>query len=538
MIVWGGYSGSNALDNGGAYAPGGAAWTPTSGAAVVIRFQPRAWAGYLGGSATFAVTAGGNGPLTYQWKKDGVNVPLGAGVSGTTSDTLVLTGLDAGDAGAYSVAVTNSVSSATSNDAALTVASPRGGDVDPAFHRSAMFDDNLNSVIALRDGKTLVFGAFTASHGAARRGVTRLNPDGSTDLTFMTGLAGANGIVHDAVQQPDGRILIGGSFTTIHGSERRRIARLNADGSLDTTFQNGMKGANDTVYGVALQPDGKVLIGGPFNGINGENTGLDRHNQVARLNSDGSTDTSFIHGSNTGFEGYGEYAFAVQPDGKILVGGSFWEVNNVARIGLVRLNADGTTDPSFLNGMSGPNHVVYRVALQPDGRLLIEGEFWAVNGVATNNGFARVNPDGSFDPSFQPPSSLYPFYASPIVLQPDGKILMGMYDESTSDGRVVRFNSDGTLDPSFQDGLPSMSNCSGLSLRSDGQVVVGGYFQTAVGEPQEQVALLHADGSLDPTFANPHAGVNGAIVAVAIQPDGARSLPALLWKSMAPRARA
>ncbi|EKE19188.1 MAG: hypothetical protein ACD_9C00099G0001, partial [uncultured bacterium] len=114
--------------------------------------------------------------------------------------------------------------------------------------------------------------------------------------------------------QPDGKILIGGTFTTYNGTSRNHIARINADGTLDTTFSPG-SGANDDIYSLVLQSDGKILVGGPFTTYNGTS-----RNYIARINSNGSLDTTFNPGSGANNI---LHSTVIQPDGKILIGGGF-----------------------------------------------------------------------------------------------------------------------------------------------------------------------------------------------------------------------
>ena len=211
--------------------------------------------------------------------------------------------------------------------------------------------------------------------------------------------------------QPDGKVLIGGYFTLIDGVTRRYFARLNANGSLDTSFEPGgtapYTGANYVVYSVATQPDGKVLIGGQIVQVNGVS-----RVGVARLNGDGSLDTSFNPATNDG--NYIVWSVVVQPDGKILIGGGFFRG---------RLNADGSWDTSFDRG-SGPNSIVWSVALQPNGKVLIGGGFTQVNGV-TRNRIARFNANGSLDTDFDPGSGANSGVVYSVARQADGKALIG-----------------------------------------------------------------------------------------------------------------
>jgi len=182
------------------------------------------------------------------------------------------------------------------------------------------------------DGKILVGGYFTALQGANRNGIARLNANGSLDNSFNPG-TGANAVTSVALQ-PDGKVIIGGGFTTVNDTARSGIARLNADGSLDSSFNPGT-GVNGTVYSVASQPDGKVLMGGSFTSVNGTN----RPN-IARLNAEGSLDSSFNPGTGPNAK---VSSIALQPNGKVLIGGDFSTVNGVVRLQVARLYGDSFT---------------------------------------------------------------------------------------------------------------------------------------------------------------------------------------------------
>jgi len=134
----------------------------------------------------------------------------------------------------------------------------------------------------------------------------------------------------------DGKLIVGGDFQTVRGLARRGIARLNADGSGDPTFNPG-SGVATTAYAVAVQPDGKVLMGG--------------YNLITRLKPDGSLDNSFDPG--TGPDYLFVYDLALQSDGKVLIGGNFTTVNGTNRNRIARLNSDGSLDSGFDPG-TGP----------------------------------------------------------------------------------------------------------------------------------------------------------------------------------------
>ena len=294
----------------------------------------------------------------------------------------------------------------------------------------ASFDPGANApvtALALQpDGRILVAGAFTMLGGggtgtAPRSYLGRLHPDGSLDTTFDPG---ANLRVGSLALQPDGKILVGGEFTTLGGggsgtTARNRIGRLHPDRSLDLSFNPG---ANHNVYTMAVQADGKILVGGAFTMLGGGGTGTTPRNYFGRLHGDGSLDLDFNPGATNGIE-----ALAVQSDGKIVVGGFFkflgGGTGTTPRSFLGRFHADGTIDSSF---DPGANDFVYSLAIQTDGKILIGGWFTALGGGGTGttvrHRIGRLHPDGALDQSFNPGAS-----GSVVALaqQPDGKVLVG-----------------------------------------------------------------------------------------------------------------
>ena len=219
----------------------------------------------------------------------------------------------------------------------------------------------MNSVALQADGKVLIGGGQSTS-GYVRR----LNADGTLDTSFNAGTGGANSEVLCVAAQSDGKVLVAGSFTSVNGTSRNKIARVNADGTLDTSFNPGT-GPNNAVRSVAVQLDGKVLIGGDFGLVNGA-----ARNHIARLNADGSLDTLFNPGAGSG--GSKVHSIAVQPDGKMLIGGAFTSVAGTARNSIARLNADGSLDTLF-NAGTDTNGWVRSVVVQTDGKVLVHGKF-------------------------------------------------------------------------------------------------------------------------------------------------------------------
>ena len=255
------------------------------------------------------------------------------------------------------------------------------------------------------DSKMLIGGDFTEVDGVARNRIARLYDDCTLDGTFDPG-TGANGTVSTVRMQGLSNVLIGGDFTEVDGVARNHIARLNADGSLDGTFNPDVDGV---VNSLAVQADGKILIGGSFNQVGG----VVRRN-IARLNADGTLDAMFAPALASAV-----HSIALLPGGEVLRAGfPFGGVDAV-----VRLNAaDGASDPAFVPG-AGPNGAVRAMAVQADGKILIGGGFTEVDGVARNR-IARLNADGSLDGTFDPGTGADDLVYA-LALHSDGTVLLG-----------------------------------------------------------------------------------------------------------------
>ncbi|MBX2927531.1 MAG: T9SS type A sorting domain-containing protein [Saprospiraceae bacterium] len=379
------------------------------------------------------------------------------------------------------------------------------GSLDTSFDPGSGANNTVFAMTVQPDGKILIGGRFTSYNGAPRNYIARLNADGSLDAGFDPG-SGANSLVYAIAVQPDGKILIGGIFTSYNGAPRNGIARLNSDGSLDTGFGPG-SGANDWVWAMAVQPDGKILIGGLFTSYNGA-----PRNRIARLNADGSLDTDFDPGSGATSD---VQVFAVLPAGKILIGGGFTTYNGAPRNRIARLNSDGSLDTSFGPG-NGANNSLYIIALQPDGKILIGGFFSTYNG-APRNRIARLNSDGSLDTGFDPGAGADSGVAI-IAAQPDGRILIGgdftSYNE-TARNYIARLNSDGSLDTGFDPGTGADGAVLDMAVQPDAKILIGGAFTNYNGVLRNQIARLNGDLSssvtdIDKTeiqlFPNPTTG--------------------------------
>jgi uncharacterized delta-60 repeat protein len=330
--------------------------------------------------------------------------------------------------------------------------------------------DGLINALALQpDGKILVGGAFVSLAGQPRSRIARLNADGTLDAGFNPG---ANSDVYALVVQADGRIVVGGAFTSLGGGTRSRIGRLNTDGTQDIGFSPG---ANSDVYALVVQPDGKIVVGGYFTTLGGGT-----RNRIARLNADGTLDVAFSPGADDRVN-----SLAVQADGKILVGGSFSTLGGQPRDYLGRLNADGTLDVGF---DPGADDWVYSLAVQADGKILVGGWFSTLGG-QTRNCIARLNTDGTADSGFSPGAN---DEVDSLAVQADGKILVGG-NFTTLGGQtrnyVGRLNADGVVDAGFDPGADGW--VYSLAVQADGKILVGGSFSTLRGQPRLRIGRLY-----------------------------------------------
>jgi len=329
---------------------------------------------------------------------------------------------------------------------------PQPGALDTNFISGPGADGYVRVVAVQSDAKVLLGGTSYTVRGVSNAALSRLNGDGTPDLSFSSPFANSEyRTIYTVAVLGDGRILAAGTFSKVGSTYRTNIARLNPDGSVDPSFDPGgvFASGGGLVRILAVQPDQQIIIGGEFTTTN--RTSL---NRIARLKPNGSLDLGFSPG--TGADNTVR-SVALQADGKVLVGGLFSTFNGSARRFLARLNSSGSLDVSFPAG-SGPDNTVYFVAPQPDGTIYIAGTFASVNGIAMN-GVARLRADGSLDPSFNPPGGAVGGAVYHLLRQTNGKIVIGGAF-STVNGlpvnRFARLEADGSLDASFALGLGSV----------------------------------------------------------------------------------
>jgi uncharacterized delta-60 repeat protein len=405
------------------------------------------------------------------------------------------------------------------------------------------------------DGKIFI-GHTTSAQGQGGITIYRLNPDGSIDnsfTSFLTNTRLGRGFVNGITQIPDGKLYVYGA--TSFGA----LTRLNANGSEDTTFEkpsftSDVFGVPPSVSEIIVQSDGKVVISGYFNTING----LSKRN-FTRLNSSGSVDLTFAQTQDNYFSPLRQYqdgkllvrktvdltqGFALpvkltangEPDvpfnyptnlltvinyelsgtNQIYVYGVFTE-NGVSVNKFVRLNSDGSLDASF-NVSLANRGIVNGLARQPDGKIVIVGDFNRVNNISRST-IARVNANGSLDVNFNSGSG-FDFPPRDVLIDGNGKILViGEFDNYNGQlhSKIVRLNSDGSIDTGFN---PNVDNSIyTATYQPDGKILIGGTFITVNGQSVKGIARLNSDGNFDSSFA-PVFGSVSVIYNIFVQTDG------------------
>jgi uncharacterized delta-60 repeat protein len=358
------------------------------------------------------------------------------------------------------------------------------GNIDPSFVLETTFWYGVTSIQIQPDGKILVGGGYSTPINGLKVGIIRLNSDGSTDYSFNTiekfsGVA----VVKDIDLQSDGKIILIGGFSAYDSVSRNGIVRINSDGSLDTSFNPGT-GFNSSVNSLVIQPDGKMIIIGYFDNYNGYT-----RNRIIRLNPDASVDLTFVIG--VGFNGSLK-SIIIQPDGKVVVAGNFSTYKNVTQNGIIRLLTNGDKDTTLVSG-AGFNIYgsgISDLKIDALGNFIIAGQFTKYNNIDKNN-CVRLSPNGTLDNSFtiDNSSAIYS-----ILIQSDQKIILG------GDNYISRVNNNNSFDYTFDYGLGFNNSIKATLLQPDGKILVGGNFTIYNLHKENGLVRLNADGTKDNTF--------------------------------------
>ena len=389
------------------------------------------------------------------------------------------------------------------------------------------FAPRVNSITLTASGKVFAGSSLTNAVNFVSNAAYLFNADGSQDTTFHFQPTSESYVSTIAVQ-PDGKILIGGTFNQINGTSRDGIARLNTDGTLDTTFVlcNGCSIISSSsgfqINNILLQPDGKILVGG-FN----ISTGMTGFSPLVRLNSDGSYDNSFSLAES--LRNNQANTIALRTDGKIYFSYYVFTMSNQTAGGISRLNSDGSLDTSFAFGQAP---IIDSIIPLPSGKVLAGGPFGLAyinsgSGSEVHRGVIRLNEDGSHDRTFRAGFSTDDNHFSnvyKIVLQPDGKILVGgslFTGVAELPAGVVRLNETGTVDGTFQQNTilssEDFARVEDIQLLANGKFMIGGKFNNFGGVSNANVARLNANGTVDSDF---QASTDKIVFEVDVQTDG------------------
>lgn len=433
--------------------------TVTVAAPPSFQQEPASQVATAGGKLT--LSAGASGPATtYQWFKDGVKI------EGATNRVLTLAGVQPADAGSYTVTASNGFGARASQTASVSVSAPPGFAVEPAIPASRLnfitpgFYNQVQAIAPLPGGKTLIGGAFKITAGNLNfTNLARLNADGTPDTTWpnpaLNSVAGQ--AVSTMVALPDGRVLVGGLFTFANpaaGGHRDGLALLGADGRFDPAFAPGFNLSVGAVRVNALtrQDDGKILLAGAFY--------LANQYFVGRLNPDLTVDTTFATMTSKPLQTEG-YSVIGQADGRVVAGS--------ASGGLVRALTNGIRDQSFQAPVAG---LVIRSAMLPDDRIALVGNFNASQRV----NFAVLTPSGAVDPTIQADLN---GSGRALAVLPDGSVVVGggfTAVNSTHLTSLALVRKDGSVDPSFKFDFGANGLIYVINVTADGSLLVGGNF--------------------------------------------------------------
>jgi len=365
--------------------------------------------------------------------------------------------------------------------------------LDPAFNSGLPPESIVYAVALQTNGQVLIGGVFQSLDGEARFNVARLNDDGSLDSGFDAGTVADVGYVGAMAVQDDGKILIGGAFASSAAVATPYLTRLNTNGTVDGSFNPNLT-LDGPVSSIVLQPDAKIVIAGSFSVVNDFLRQL-----IARLHRDGTLDTNFdacVASSE------GATSLTLLGNGKFLMtGGSFSFSTGLFRNGIARLESNGNIDGTYASGPGIDAGTAYTLALRTNGHVILGGDFSAYDYTA-RSGIVQLDTDGAVDTAFDPGKGLKAGTAIfTMLLQRDEKLLIGgnfsSFNEVAS-SCVARLRANGGVDDACDPGFGANNTVSSFAMQprtGGGKVVVGGLF-TAFNEVERNaIARLNGDGS-------------------------------------------
>jgi uncharacterized delta-60 repeat protein len=470
-----------------------------SHAAPTINTHPSSAAPALGAAITLSANVTAESGASYEWARGGNTIMNGGRYSGATTDTLVIANANTADNGSYVLTVKDGSGTTPTNPASITV-TQTASSLDPAYNGSGANGGSgliyVNTALHLPDGRTIV----------GTRG--QFNPGTFSNITVVStpvqgtepAGAGFNGEVTTLFRMGDGKILVGGNFTThtvTSGSvntARNRVARLNADLTLDTSFAPSGPSAKPTV--IFADSYGRTYVGGTFSSYDS----LVDYRHLVRLNADGTLDTSFKPGLNGGVT-----SVVFQSDGKFIVAGAFDSRSVFPSINvpsLIRFLADGTVDTSFVPTF--PDGYTTQTSLAVDA-----GDNLYVGRSGATATIFKLLPSGSMASGFTAPS--FAGQVNTMAVLPNGKVAVsGFFTTPTS--RFMVLNTDGSQDTGFGVGT-GFNSANGTTIIQSivpdllGRIwIMGINFSQYNGSLANRLAVLQGSGSPSLFFAGQPTG--------------------------------
>ncbi|WP_200390488.1 immunoglobulin domain-containing protein [Roseibacillus ishigakijimensis] len=483
-----------------------------------------------GETAVFTCEAVGTSELFYQWAKNGEPLP------GETAATLTLPPVEEENEGRYTCTVTNESGFEISQEARLIVlgapeivslsedvVAVEGNEV--TLRGEALGAGTLNyqwqkngSNLPGETRATLTFSPVGLSDQAGYRLVVSndlgsitsesvtvtVDPNSAAPHPDFAALTLQSGSIWAIQPLPGGNVLVGGDFIALSDGVNTSGDRLAVVSPAGEVLSGSSLSANKTVTSFYRQEDGKILLAGSFTAVNGQARGL-----AARLNADWTLDESFVPAGGGGF-------FAAQDilqdgDGKVLVCGDFADWGGAANTAyLARLNADGSVDPSFT---SYANSFTKSVGLFSDGKYLIAGWFGDYGGSASADGLVRLNADGSLDESqlFNATSH----FSGKAFLSSSGEV----YSAPAFQNAIVKYSAEGDLEGGFAATFAANGKTLAFAEKEGGGLVLAGDFTMAHGESSLRIASVQADGTRVTAFQS-GSGFDASVKALAVAEDG------------------
>ncbi|WP_395066559.1 T9SS type A sorting domain-containing protein [Flavobacterium sp.] len=483
-------------------------------------------------------------------------------IAGATINSSGLISIPAGTlAGTYTLTYRLSVvGNCTTSDTATVTILVINSNSTPNLVAGIRANNAVNLIELQSTNKSIISGYFTTYNNLSTPRITRLNTDLTLDQTFVT--AGPNPTSYppnDMVIQSDDKIIVTGGFSGFSGgSNGFGIARLLANGAIDTSYNVGGAGTainlgytNNIPYGLAIQSDNKILLGGDFYYYNG----IQRLG-IVKINTNGTIDTSFVPTELNSYYRSVVTGITIQPDGKIILLGFFSPPTaGATQKNIIRLNANGTIDTTFLagdtlgslsyNGNLGVSlySPLARAVVQPDGKIIIAGAFDKYNGTNVKC-LVRLTATGSIDTSFNITTGVERAINELILEPTTNKLIIG--GEFTVFGvtavkKLIRLTTTGTLDTTFSIGTGTTDSTSSscfyclnyikaLKQQPDGKIIVGGKFTTFNGLSATNITRIFGDAgvqaknSIAEYQSEPEIDTNPNFSAITIYPNPSKGI--------------